>query len=326
MKNLLVAIIGLGFLSSATAGSTCTWVGTSGNWGNPENWYGGVKPTSGAGDTVVLTCASAGAVISNDMGEVSIASLTFETPNAVTLVGDPIRLTGTLMTHTASVVDNDLYLDGDCNLNAGEKTYGGDYRPTFNGTLTIADAKKFYIFGNSGANFNGAISGPNGYIYFGPRTTTYRWDSGSYIFNGPVVVKEFQHYDYGSSSAYFYNSGNHWEKITHRYGSNYTFYDDSMPHEAVVDFVSSGERRSQYRGYFLYSDITLNRIECTGTCPVVDYGGVDKRQFNWIQNKTDKAVTLTLKATASAKTSCAIRMSTHDINFVYDPLGDYTQV
>lgn len=324
-KLMLVFVISMSFMS-VFAGSTCTWIGTSGKWSDSANWEGGVKPTSGNGDTVVLASASAGAVISNDMGEVSLASLTFETPNAVTLVGDPIRITSTILTHTASVINNDIHIDENVALNAGEKTYGADYRPTFNGTIRIADGKRMYIFGNSGANVNGDIIGSGGYIYLGPNNSAYNFDKGTYHFNGPVVVKEFLHYGYGQSMAHFYNTSNQWEKIGQRYGTTYHFYNNgSMPAESVLDFMSSGDRRSQSRGYFLYDDQTADRITCSGTCPVEDYGSADKRAFNWIRNYASRTITLTLRGTTDATTSCAIRMNTHGIGLVYDPVGDYTQ-
>lgn len=324
-KQILAFVVSMSF-ASAFAASTCTWIGTSGNWSDAANWDGGVKPTDGAGDTVILACAGAGAVISNDMGAVSLAKLTFETPNAVTLVGAPIRLTSTILTHTASVIDNDLYIDDNTALNAGEKTYGADYRPTFNGTITIADGKRMYIFGNSGANFNGAIIGTGGYIYLGPNNSAYNFDKGNYHFNGAVVIKEFLHYGYGQSMAYFYNTSNRWEKIGQRYSTAYYFYNNgSLPTESVLDFMSSGDRRSPWRGYYLYGDQTADRITCSGTCPVEDYNTYTKRQYNLIRNYTNRTITLTLRGTTDATTSCSVRKDTYGIELVYDPVGDYTQ-
>ncbi|MDD2455303.1 MAG: hypothetical protein PHE10_03125, partial [Kiritimatiellae bacterium] len=326
MRKLMLAfVISMSFVS-VFAGSTCTWIGTSGNWNDATNWEGGVKPTDGAGDTVILACASAGAVISNDMGAVSIAKLTFETPNAVTLVGDPIRITSTILMHTASVINNDIHIDENAALNAGEKTYGADYRPTFNGTIMIADGKRIYIFGNSGANINGDIIGAGGYIRFGPNDSTYNFDKGTYHFNGAVVVKDILHYEYGQSVAYFYNTSNHWEKIGQRYSTIYYFYNNgSLPAESVLDFMSSGVRRSPWRGYYLYGDQTADRITCSGTCPVEDYNNYAKRLFNWIRNYTSRTITLTLRGTADATTSCSVLKDTYGIELVYDPVGDYTQ-
>lgn len=135
-KPIPVLLLLIGFLLSgvASAQTTDTWIGGTGNWSNPSNWNNGV-PTStsnvviGSGPSVV-TLDIAGAQ-SDSLTINSGDSLTMPSATSLTVYGSTISNAGTFALDATSV---GVY------LNIGGNT-------TLSGGLTMSNNTNNYLFG-----------------------------------------------------------------------------------------------------------------------------------------------------------------------------------
>ena len=91
-KVILAAVCGVGLVVT-TMGKTCTWLGGSGNWNDPEKWAGGEAGIpSGTSDQVILTAGDAPAAITNNLGEFTVKYISFTGTGKVTLCGDKLNI------------------------------------------------------------------------------------------------------------------------------------------------------------------------------------------------------------------------------------------
>ena len=324
-KARMLVVVAATAATSAFAGNVCTWIGTSGRWDDSSNWQNGVKPVDGGGDDVYLTCASAGAVITNDIAGIRISYLRFTGDNPVTLVGEKIKFFEGVRALNASEINAPIEFPGNGSIQCGDSSVGTDSskKSTFNGEITIANGASLYVSGGYGADFHGAICGGatsqliNGGV---------NWKEGVFSFFGPVKVKKVLQYSASQSIFRFYSTENEWDEFE---ASSYTMYyfmiKNAMPARAVLSFGSAGAL-SDWKGAYFCADQTLNRIEG------IDPGsGKYGSEVFWIRNATGKDdnadLTMTLAGTASAKTYAKFVAGSYGgkWSLVWAPTGDYTQ-
>ena len=312
IRNVAVAFVVAIAMIGTTSAANRTWKSAvgSGSWSERGNWEEDAVPA--AGDTVILQSDVAGAVITNDIGEMSIAGLQFLGSNAMTLSGPKLTLTGNLTTRNASVINCDLHVSQNVSFKCGDSNGypQGTCEPTFNGNITIADGKYFYVTGFSGAQFNGTVTGTGAYL----RNGTINWSTGSFHFNRPVSVKEIQHYEADQSKLYFNAAGNHYEKFTSSYTYYYFTVENAMAPEGVIAFNNSGAL-SAYRGYFLSADQTINRFDGS-TNP----GSTDGHWFA----VSDESRHIEVTARGTADGSSYVRL-VRNMGFTWAPTNSYVQ-
>ena len=316
IRNVAVAFVVAIAMIGTTSAANRTWKSAvgSGRWSERGNWEEDAVPA--AGDTVILQSDVAGAVITNDIGELSIAGLQFLGSNAMTLSGPKLTLTGALITRNASVVNCDLHISQNISFKCGDRPNGtkefpqDTCEPTFNGNITVADEKYLFITGDSGAQFNGTLTGAQAYLLNG----SINWSQGSFHFNRPVSFKRISHYEADQSILYFNAAGNHYEKFT----SSYTYYRftvaNAMAPEGVIAFDNSGAL-SAYRGYFLYADQVINRFDGS-----TDPGNTDGHWFG----PSDENRRIEVIARGTADGSSYVRMI-RNMGFTWAPTGNFTQ-
>ena len=235
----------------------------SGSWSNPDNWENGVPV---AGDSVWITNEVSNAVITNDLGAMSLGSLNFYGSQAVTFGSPKLTLSGSLTTRNASIINCDLHISVNFSLRCGDRPVGNKTisypqstcEPTFNRNITVADGKILYITGDSGAQFNGTLTGKNATLKNG----TISWSSGQFYFNKPVEFKEIAHYSADQSTLWFNAAGNKYEKFTADYANYYFLVPGAMDPDGVISFLeNSADASAKYKGYYLRADQTINRFD-----------------------------------------------------------------
>ena len=287
----------------------------SGCWSNPDNWENGVPV---AGDSVRITNEVSNAVITNDLGAMSLGSLNIYGSQAVTFGSPKLTLSGGLTMRNASIINCDLHITANFSLRCGDRPNSvkefpqATCEPTFNGDITVADGKILYITGDSGAQFNGTLTGKKAELKNG----TINWSSGQFYFNKPVWFKEIAHYSADQSTFWFNAAGNKYEKFTADYSNYYFLVPGAMDPDGVISFSNAGgDSNAIYKGYYLRADQTINRFgECT------DPGSKDRHYFT--ANGAGKHIEVVARGTADG--SSYVRML-DNMGFTWAPTGDFTQ-
>jgi hypothetical protein len=264
---------------------------------------------------VTIASGASPLVVSNDVSGLSIKTLTLSGSSAVTLVGNAITLTGTAAAFANSVTAT-------VNAPVTLSTTGAVLKPaatvTFNGTITLPSSGKATLNGTAGpVYFRAPISGPNCEFIFDQ-------EAGNVFFYAPVDLKNVKCTLYKAPYYYFYASGN---KIPGGINLWYRKVCLSVPNafdpSTPLLFPESAYREDNTANstYFLQGgyDQVANYIK-SGK-PLYNGDNTKWRNADHIYAE-NAAVTLTLKATQSARTYANLKGA---LSLVYDPQGNYVQ-
>ena len=318
MKKMKYVAVLIAALACATAlAEVRVWkvdVG-SGSWSNPDNWENGVPV---AGDSVRITNEVSNAVITNDLGAMSLGSLNIYGSQAVTFGSPKLTLSGGLTMRNASIINCDLHITANFSLRCGDRPNSvkefpqATCEPTFNGNITVADGKILYITGDSGAQFNGTLMGKKAYLKNG----TINWSSGQFYFNKPVWFKEISHYSADQSTFWFNSAGNKYEKFFADYANYYFLVPGAMDPDGVISFLeNSADASAKYKGYYLRADQTINRFDGSP-----NPGSTDRHYFT--ANGAGKHLEVVARGTADG--SSYVRLL-EDMGFTWAPTNNFTQ-
>lgn len=322
MKNSLFkfgVLIALVLVGGALFAEKRIWsgLGDGSKWSDPRNWENGIPQS---GDSVEITNEVDNAVIVNDLGEMEISGLYFYGSKPVTFTGPKLTfVSGAAMkTRNASVINCDFHITFNFSLMCGDRPDSNTRfpqstcEPTFNGNITVKDRMSFYVTGDSGAQFNGTLTGPGAYL----RNGTINFTKGLFHFNKPVVFKEIAHFGSDQSQLYFNAAGNHYEKFIADYANYYFTVENAMAPEGVISFSNVGNDPSaQWKGYYLWANQIVN---CFGES--TDPGDKDRHYFS--AEQATHHIDVVARGTQNA--SSYVRLI-GDMGLTWAPTGDFAQ-
>gem|GEM_PF-3508986 len=167
--------------STIAAADTCTWTGaTNGNWATGSNWTGcdnGGVPENG--DALIFPASAANRTNTNNIGALSVTSITFN--DTYTISGSQLTIGGTLSSTGAAVsITNNIVLSANSAFNTsgvgGFDVQGTLNMSTFNLTLGTA---------GSSTAIHGVVSGTGNIIKNGTSLISFY---GNNTYSGTTTV------------------------------------------------------------------------------------------------------------------------------------------